>query len=89
MKRQTKAQKEAAQKAALLQRLQDIYGGALGMEWGEDQFATAETLSRVMPVIRETFSIAADSWMVGHHALHYYGNPQTAAEMLYDNGVRA
>ena len=89
MKRQTKAQKEAAEKAALLQRLEDIYSGAMGLQWGEDDFATAEILARALPVIREVFSIERDSWMLGLHALQYYDKPETAATMLYDNGVRA
>jgi hypothetical protein len=89
MKRPTKAQREERQKAALLQRLNDIYSGAMGQQWSEDDFATAEILSRVLPVVREAFGIDEKRWVLGHSALHYYDKPDTAAEMLYCEGVRA
>jgi hypothetical protein len=89
MKRPTKAQKEAAEKAALLQRLQDIYSGAMGQQWGEDDFATAEILSRVLPVICGAFDLEENKWILGHHALGYYNDPHSAMERLYAEGVRA
>lgn len=89
MKRKTKVQKEAAEKAALLQRLRDIYSGAQGQEWSEDDFATAEILSRVLPVIRETFALDEKLWILGHHTLTYFDRPESAVERLYAEGVRA
>jgi len=87
--RKTKSQKEAAQKAALLQRLRDIYSGALGQEWSNEDFATAEVLSRVLPAVRTSFGIEDNSSTLSHYCLHHYDTPETAAEFLYDQGVRA
>jgi hypothetical protein len=88
-KRKSKQSREADQKAALLQRVTDIYSGAQGQEWSEDDFATAEILSRVLPVIRKTFALDEKIWILGHHALVYFDRPETAAERLYAEGVRA
>lgn len=89
MKRLTKAQKEEQAKDALKQRLSDIYSGAQGMEWGDDDFATAELLSNVVPAIMEVFGIDKTSWLVGPRVLNHFDNPASAAEFLFDQGVRA
>lgn len=85
-KRITKAQRDAAQKAALLQRVSDIYAGALGQAWDDDEFATAEILSRVMPALESVFNNADVRSMF---LLAYFDNPRSAAERLYAMGIRA
>ena len=88
-KRKTKAQREAEEYAALLQRITDIYSGATGQEWGDGDWATADNLSRVLPAIRELFETEAGDWKFGLHAINYYDTAETAATFLYKNGVRA
>lgn len=90
MKRLTKAQKEAAEKSKLLARIYDIYSGAAGCAWPEDEWATAEIISRVMCAVRAIFlGGQADDYRVGCHVIEYYDNPVKAAEFLYSHGVRA
>lgn len=90
MKRKTKAQKEAELKSALLDRIMDIYGGAAGCAWSEDEWATAEIISRVMCAVRGIFLEGnAEDYRVGCHIIEYYDNPAKAAEFLYNHGVRA
>lgn len=48
MKRMTKAQKDEAQRAALLQRVMDIYAGANSGWVRGEEWATAQVIERVM-----------------------------------------
>jgi hypothetical protein len=89
MKRQSKAQKEAVEKAKLLQRVMDVYSGAMGGAWDTDQFATAEILSRVIPTLRELFNEQWKDLLHSPRCLRYYDTAETAAEFLYVQGVRA
>lgn len=92
-KRKTKEQREADERAALLQRITDIYSGANGGVWTEDEFAYAELLSRVVPVLRKLFLCEEMGRMNAHcfepHCLNYYDTPKAATEFLFDKGVRA
>jgi hypothetical protein len=90
MKRKTKAQREAAQIAALQQRLIDIYSGAQGNLWSEDDFATAEVLSRVLPVVEKELGPQQEhQHSFGIWNLDHFDNPEKAAEFLFGNGYRA
>jgi hypothetical protein len=91
MKRPTKAQKEAAEKAALLQRLQDIYSGASGGVVQVDDEVYAETIRKVMVVVKDLWVGAEESeqYLVAHWNVDEYGTVEKAAEFLYGYGVRA
>jgi hypothetical protein len=90
MKRMTKAQKEAAQKAALLQRVTDVYSGATGGEWLHDEcFIDAAQLCRVMTCLRDLFTSTDREWMFGIHVLDKFLSAESATEFLYREGVRA
>ena len=99
MKRKSKAQREKEARAALLQRITDIYSGALGLEWTDEEFATSDTLSRIAPALREIFGpqvtmgASADGepvkWPWEPHNLDHFEDPETATEFLFDGGFRA
>lgn len=86
-KRITKSQREAAAKAALRQRVFDIYSGAQGAKWDEECFATAEVLSRVIPVLEKVFD--TEEWVFQAWNLGYFNGVDSATEFLFRNGVRA
>jgi len=90
MKRETKQQREDRLRAALLQRLTDIYAGAQGCIWGDDDFANAEVLSRAARVIKDIFAEQKEYswyWEIGN--IHYFDNPQAACDFLFEQGFRA
>jgi hypothetical protein len=92
MKRKTKSQRDAEQKAALLQRVTDIYSGALGQSWyGDyDNFANAELLSNVMPALEQIFGPQREyTWYWKCRALSHFDNPIAATEFLFMEGFRA
>jgi len=86
----TKAQKEAAQKAALSRRVTDVYSGAVGEAWDDnEQFSTADTLSRVIPALRQLFNLQWKDFMHSPSNLNNYDTAGSAADFLYSHGVRA
>jgi len=84
-----KAKREAQARAALLQRVTDVYSGAMGGEWDANQFATAEILSRALPTLREIFNKQWRDLLHSPHCLSHYDTAATASAFLYDHGVRA
>ena len=88
-KRKTKAQREGEQYAALLQRVTDIYSGALGIEWTADEWATADTLSRIIPALKELFSVETAQYVWSPGNLRYFDTAENAAKFLYESGSRA
>lgn len=91
MKRESKAQRERRQKAALRQRINDVYSGAKGQMWDGDDFATAEQLSRVVPALRDMLA-SQHSEMIypwSPHCLNYYDTVDTSTEFLFRHGYRA
>lgn len=89
-KRPTKAQRDAAQKAALLRRVTDVYSGALGAEWGEDEWATAEILASVIPALRDIFGEQAGrDYMWECHCIDRFDTAKTATDFLFEAGIRA
>ena len=91
-KRKTKAQREAELKAALLQRLADIYSGAAGEKWvyGE-QWATAELLTKIIWACKEIFGPQRPEidWPFNTHSIEYFDTPESACEHLFEAGYRA
>lgn len=89
MKRKTKAQREQEQRAALLRRVTDIYSGAQGAVWDNDDFVTAEILGQVIPVLRELFGTENTEYLFSLHCLRYFDSAASATNHLFSNGVRA
>ena len=90
-KRKTKAQKEVETKAALKQRLTDIYSGALGCEWADDAgfIVDAELLCRVVKACEEIFGSYDNAWLFWISSLGEYDSVDKLTEFYYRNGVRA
>lgn len=90
MKRQSKADKEAAQKAALRQRIRDMVAGACGEDPDDDQFfMTMEPASRLLPALEKTFGKDGNGYLWRSHCLDRYENVDSITEFLFQNGVRA
>jgi hypothetical protein len=92
MKRKTKSQREAEQKAALLQRITDVYSGALGDLWDdENNWASAEQLSKVIPALQKMFGSQREDngWCWNMRCIEYFDTPTSACDHLYENGFRA
>ena len=90
-KRKTKAQKESEEKAALAQRLNDIYSGALGYKWDDDELliADGELLSKVVMACRAIFKTEDNEYLFEIHNLDEYNTVEKLTEFYYRNGVRA
>lgn len=91
MKRKTKEQREAEQRAALLQRITDVYSGAVGQVWAVDDWANAEILSTVIPALQGMFGkqVNGTDYAFQNHCLKYFDTPQSACDHLFDLGFRA
>lgn len=69
---------------ALLQRITDVYSGAQGQKWDNDDFAIAELLSNVVPVLQQIFDPEdKKDYVFGLHALDKFDNPEKAADWIY------
>lgn len=92
-KRKTKAQRESERKAALYQRVHDVYSGALGAKWdseGNGDFANAEQLTDIMWALKCLFGQQSEHeyyWNIHH--IKYFDTPESATEYLFDAGFRA
>ena len=90
VKRQTKAQREAAQKAALRRRVADIAIGAAGYNFDDpDEFATAEFLERFVCALEVAFGNEHNQYLWKPHCLSRWDNIDSSTEALWDHGVRA
>lgn len=103
MKRKTKAQREAEQRAALFVRVRDIYSGACGTSWDEDlheeqgEWLNMETAERVVQALRWTFRGKRDEgadkhqldWIFDSHVLSKFESATSATDWLFEHGVRA
>ena len=84
MRRQTKAQREAARLASVLQRVEDIYAGAMGESdtdpdsWCPDLAA----VGRVMQAVQSRFGWPDDSFMFRRHMLEDYESPKRLANAI-------
>lgn len=86
----TKVQREEAAKAHLRQRIEDIYCGAIGGVWGDDNFATAENLSKIMPTLQRVFGKNPEATFVWElWNLDHFDTPESAATFLFEHGYRA
>lgn len=86
----TKKQKrEAEQKAALRQRIADVYCGAQGGLVADDEWATADLLSRVLPALRALFDREGFHHLFFLGNLDYYDTIDSATDFFWDHGVRA
>jgi hypothetical protein len=87
MARKTKQQ----QIDALTQRLQDIYSGASGRFFAnEEEWPTAEELSRIIPAAQATFDPEEEKpYLWAAHNLDEWECIAGAAEWLHSNGIRA
>lgn len=89
-KRKTKAQREAIQKAALRRRVADIAIGAAGYDFDSpDEFATAEFLERFVCAMKVCFGNDRNEYLWKPHCLGKWENIDSAADALWENGVRA
>lgn len=91
-KRQTKAQKQAAAIEALRKRIADVYSGAAGEEWVEDEnWPTAEQLALIVPALEEIFGgdDGAPSFVWQGRNLRNFETPSGLANQLHGLGVRA
>lgn len=80
---------EKRERAALLRRVRDVYAGAAGRVWTEDDFATADDLAKVMPALREMLVIEGREYVFDLHCIDRFDCPETAADHLYRHGVQA
>ena len=90
-KRTTKAQRDAQQLAALTQRISDIYCGASGGVWDEEEeWPTAEQLAVIAPAVRSTFKNSElPEWIWDLQNLDKFEAPSRIAKQLFEFGVRA
>jgi hypothetical protein len=90
-KRTTKAQRDAQQLAALTQRISDIYCGASGGVWDEEEeWPTAEQLAVIGPAVRSTFQGEnVPEWVWDFRNLGKFEQPSVLAKQLFEYGVRA
>jgi hypothetical protein len=99
MKRKTKEQRDTEAKAALRQRVHDIACGAAGYQFDEDdQFATADFLSRFIPALKAQFGFddtkekakdgLSNNYLFDVQNLDNYDNVDTTTDFLFEHGVR-
>lgn len=88
MKKSKKSRRINCQKKALRQRISDIYSGVVGSPWTDD-FATAECLSKVAPVLMQLFGNPDNDYLWKLHNLVNFQSVDSATEFLFRNGVRA
>ncbi|NEN87953.1 MAG: hypothetical protein F6K48_03125 [Okeania sp. SIO3H1] len=71
-------------------RLNDIYSGAAGEVWDEeDRWPSAEELSRIIPAIKAIFEDLVPSHTWSLNTIDKYDTPSQAAEFLFKRGATA
>ena len=85
---------EAMAKAALLQRVQDVYVGAQGYEYdSENNVVEAEELGRIVPALQVLFGVDTNEKSNGYlwypEFLRHFASPEAATDWLFSGGVRA
>ena len=84
MRRQTKQQREAARLASVLQRVEDIYAGAMGEpscdpdDWSPDLAA----VGRIMQAVRSRFGVEADCYIFRPWYLEKFQTPAGLAKAI-------
>ena len=103
MKRKTKAEREAEQRAALFVRVRDVYSGACGEEWLEEldgeqqQWLSMESAGRAIRALRLMFQgdkpedrdECERAWLFKTHNLAKFESATSATDWLFEHGVRA
>lgn len=90
MKRITKSEKESEAKAALRQRIADIYAGACGESADtENFFMTLDPASRAITALKNLFGEEGRSYMWESYCLGRFETIDSTTEFLFQNGVRA
>ena len=81
---------EAMEKAALLQRVQDVYAAVIGYEFDEDEtMLTPSELGQVITALAALFGADDRAYLWSFGTLGNFSTPFTATEWLFANGVRA
>lgn len=89
-KRKPKAIKEAEEKEALRQRIEDVYAGACGeVVDTDDFFLTLEAASRAITALKKIFGEEGRDYMWESHCLDRFETVDSATDFLFTNGVRA
>lgn len=90
-KRLTKAEREAAQKAALRQRIGDIVAGACGQEKDtEGEIVFLCEYPNVLRAVKARLELPADrEHLTSAHNADAYETVEKLTEFLFRNGVRA
>lgn len=89
-KRKPKAIKEAEEKEALRQRIEDVYAGACGEAVDTDDFfLTLEAASRAITALKKIFGEEGRDYMWESHCLDRFETVDSATDFLFTNGVRA
>ncbi len=90
-KRLTKEQKRQNEIAALQARLDDIYSGATGRAWdNENEWPGLEEASRIVPAVRTLFDPDNErSYLWQGHNLDSFECTRKLAERLHNKGFRA
>jgi hypothetical protein len=90
MKRLTKQQRRDAQFAALRQRVADIACGASGTPFdSEDDFATADFLSRFIPALKANFETKGRDYLWSPYNIDRFDRIDSTTQFLWEHGVRA
>ena len=97
MAKRTKAeQKRMDEIEALRSRLEDIYSGATGRAWNnEDEWPGADELSRIVPAVRDVFALNDEiegrhkALLVNPCQLGRFDCTMDLAEFLHVHGIRA
>lgn len=90
MRRQSKIEKEVEARAALRQRIADIYAGACGESADtEDFFLTLDPASRAITALNKLFGEEGRGYMWESHCLDRFETIDSATDFLFRNGVRA
>jgi len=86
----TKADKKRF--AELLQRVMDVYSGAMGEDAGVDGIlAGLSEAERILPALKALFEEQRpqDSHLWAYFNMAHYASPKEATEFLFRNGIRA
>lgn len=92
MAKTSKAKSEAAAKAALRQRVEDIFTGAAGYTWDGVNEPCPTKFMTFVRATKQTLGSdveVADELTWGLWCLQHFRNPETATEWLYRRGIRA
>ncbi len=96
-RRKTKAQREQEERAALRQRVDDLFAGATGEYWDEECEPWPEDFMSFVRALHLAFFVRPDEdsgehgneYLWGLFNLEKYRNPEAAADFLYEHDVRA